>query len=308
MRNTLIRALCEEASTNSDLYLITGDLGFGVLDKFWEAYPKQFINAGISEQNMTGVAAGLALEGKCCFTYSIGNFPTLRCLEQIRNEIAYNNLNVNIIAVGGGFSYGGLGMSHHATEDLAIMRAVPGMTVFTPCDPSEAEAVAHLAVHTNAPTYIRLARGTDITVPHLTTDYQIGKANQLFKGEDIAILSTGTIACEAFQAAQILESNGISAEVWSFLTIKPIDEERIRELIQNYEHIITVEEANIVGGFGSAVAEILSTTGYTTKLHRLGLNDQFTDIVGSQQYLRDRYGISSEKIANVIYDILGHEK
>ena len=159
MRNAFIQTLLECAKRNPDVELITGDLGFGVLKPFWEALPDQFLDVGIAEQNMTSIAAGIALEGKTVFTYSIGNFSTLRCIEQIRNDCAYHNANVKIVCVGGGFVYGSLGMSHHATEDLAIMRAIPNIHVFAPADAAEASAVARAVIDIPGTCYIRLGRG-----------------------------------------------------------------------------------------------------------------------------------------------------
>ena len=159
MRDTFVRTLIEIAKKDKNVHLITGDLGFGVLKPYWEQLPDQFTNAGISEQNMTSVAAGMALEGKIVFTYSIGNFPTLRCLEQIRNDCAYHNANVKIVCVGGGFVYGSLGMSHHATEDLAIMRALPNIAVMAPGDLMEAQAATKAIYNHNGTCYLRLGRG-----------------------------------------------------------------------------------------------------------------------------------------------------
>lgn len=159
MRDSFVRTLLTLAQGDPNIELLTGDLGFGVLRPFWEALPDQFLNVGIAEQNMISMAAGMALEGKTVFVYSIGNFPTMRCLEQIRNDCAYPGANVKIVCVGAGFAYGALGMSHHATEDLAVMRALPGVTVFSPADRTEAEAVARAAVKTPGTCYIRLGRG-----------------------------------------------------------------------------------------------------------------------------------------------------
>ena len=168
MRDAFTRALMREAAKDDRLMLVTGDLGFGVLKPFWETYPEQFVNAGIAEQSMTGLAAGLAKTGRTVLTYSIGNFPTLRCLEQIRNDCAYHALNVKVVCVGGGFVYGSLGMSHHATEDMAIMRALPGVTVFTPGDPAEVEAIVPVMLKTPGTCYLRLGRGGEPTLPEPT--------------------------------------------------------------------------------------------------------------------------------------------
>lgn len=305
MRNTLIHTLCEMAANRDDIYLLTGDLGFGVVEEFAERYPDRFINAGIAEQNMTAVAAGLGLEGKCVFTYSIGNFPTLRCLEQIRNDVAYHHCNVNIVAVGGGFSYGALGMSHHATEDIAIMRAIPNMVVFTPCDPEEAWAATTLAAELAQPCYIRLARGKDQSIEHITREYRVGKANLLWDGKDVAIFAAGPVVREAVSAAQILEkTDGIRCAVRNCLTVKPIDENAVLAAATHVKHIFTVEEHNVIGGVGGAMAEVLASHGCKSQLHRLGLQDIFTSEVGEQPYLRDQNGISADKLVETIKKIL----
>ena len=201
MRDGFIRTVLELAKNDKNVELVTGDLGFGVLKPFWEAVPDQFINAGIAEQNMTSLAAGMALEGKTVFTYSIGNFPTLRCLEQIRNDCAYHNANVNVVCVGGGFVYGALGMSHHATEDLAVMRSLPDVVVFAPADKVEAAAVAKAAAEHPGTCYIRLGRGGEKVVRETIENFTIGKAIPVQEGSPVAIFSTGDIYGEVAAAA-----------------------------------------------------------------------------------------------------------
>ena len=298
MRDAFTRALMREAAKDPKLTLITGDLGFGVLKPFWETYPDQFVNAGIAEQSMTGLAAGMAREGRTVITYSIGNFPTLRCIEQIRNDCAYHDANVKVVCVGGGFVYGSLGMSHHATEDMAIMRALPGVTVFTPGDPEEVEAIVPLMLKTPGTCYLRLGRGGEPTL-HAgpVTDWQPPKALTLREGADVAILSAGGILTQTVGAADILAEKGVSAEVVSFPCIKPIDAEKIVELAGRFRHIVTVEEHSIVGGFGSAVAEVLAENGACCRLHRIGMPDIYSCIVGTQQYLRGEYDMDDKAIA-----------
>ncbi|NRT37018.1 transketolase [Clostridium beijerinckii] len=305
MRNIFVSTLYNIAQNDRDVILITGDLGYGVLTKFWETYPRQFINAGIAEQNMTSIAAGMALEGKKVYTYSIGNFPTLRCLEQIRNDVAYHNANVNIVAVGGGFAYGALGMSHHATEDLAIMRALPNLTVFAPGDPLETIEVTKAANEINGPCYIRLGKGGEKNVHVKIGNFKVGKAINVFKGNEICIFSTGSILVEANKAANNLNNKGISTSLYSFPTIKPIDKETIIECAKTHKCIITIEENNITGGFGSSIAEVLSEiSGEHAFLRKIGLNDTYSSVVGSQNYLRNYYGICSEKIEEIANEIV----
>ncbi len=308
MRDAFTRALMREAANDPRLTLITGDLGFGVLKPFWETYPKQFINAGIAEQGMTGMAAGLARTGRTVLTYSIGNFPTLRCLEQIRNDCAYHEANVKIVCVGGGFVYGSLGMSHHATEDMAILRALPGVTVFTPGDPHEVEAVVPVMLRTPGTCYLRLGRGGE---PFLhdgpVTGWQLPRALTLQKGEDVALLSAGGILTQTVSAAGMLAEKGVSAEVVSFPCLKPIDKEKILELAGRFRHLVTVEEHSVVGGFGSAVSEVLAEAGTGCRLHRIGMPDVYSCIVGTQQYLRGQYSMDDEAICRRTLAWLGEE-
>ncbi len=297
MRDAFTRALMREAAADPKLTLVTGDLGFGVLKPFWETYPEQFINAGIAEQAMTGLAAGLARERRTVLTYSIGNFPTLRCLEQIRNDCAYHDANVKVVCVGGGFVYGSLGMSHHATEDMAVLRALPGVTVFTPGDPAEVEAVVPVMLRTPGTCYLRLGRGGEPTLhTEPVENWQLPQALTLRHGKDVAILSAGGILTQTVSAAEKLQAMNVSAEVVSFPCLKPIDEEKIRELAGRFRHIVTVEEHTIVGGFGSAVAEVLAESGAGCKLHRIGMPDVYCCTVGTQQYLRGVYEMDDEAI------------
>ena len=297
MRDTFVRTLIALAKEDPNIELVTGDLGFGVLKPYWEALPDQFINAGIAEQNMTGLAAGMALEGKTVFTYSIGNFPTLRCLEQIRNDCAYHSANVKVVCVGGGFVYGSLGMSHHAMEDLAVMRALPDVAVLAPADLVEAEAATRAIAAYPGTCYLRLGRGGEKRIHDRIENFQIGKAIPVRQGEKVAIFSTGAIFEEVQTAVELLEAAGIHPTVYTFPTIKPLDEAVIRACAQKHDLIVTCEEHNIVGGFGSAVAEVMAESPAKARLLRIGMQDAYCTLVGSQKYLRDQYGMSGAKIA-----------
>lgn len=298
MRDTFVRTLIEIAKEDPNIELVTGDLGFGVLKPFWEQLPNQFTNAGIAEQNMTTVAAGMALEGKTVFTYSIGNFPTLRCLEQIRNDCAYHHANVKIVCVGGGFVYGPLGMSHQATEDLAIMRALPDVTVLAPADIAETEAATKAIAYWNGTCYLRLGRGGEGRIHERLDQFQIGKAIQVRQGSEVSVFSTGAIFDEVLGACEILIKHGYNPSVYTFPTVKPIDRAVIEHCARKDTLIVSCEEHNIIGGFGSAVAEVMAEMkDQHASLLRIGIEDQYAVRVGNQKYLREQYGVSASRIA-----------
>lgn len=301
MRDEFVRALTDLAQKNKNLVLITGDLGFGVLTRFAGDFPGQFINAGVAEQNMTGIAVGMSLEGKIVFTYSIANFPTLRCLEQIRNDACYHQANVKIVAVGGGFSYGALGMSHHATEDLAIMRSLPNIVVVAPGDTVEAAAATRAVFDYPGTCYLRLGRGGEPKVHEGDIEFKIGKAIKVREGEDVALISTGGILKNAVDACTELRLRGINAGLYSLHTLKPIDQELIEHVSREVKLIVTIEEHTVIGGLGGSVAEILAQLpGPRARLKMIGLRDCFSEIVGDQEYLRSIYGMSADSIVRLV--------
>ena len=306
MRDTFVRTLIEEAKKDKNIELVTGDLGFGVLKPYFEQLPDQFTNAGIAEQNMTGVAAGMALCGKTVFTYSIGNFPTFRCIEQIRNDCAYPKANVKIVCVGGGFVYGSLGMSHQATEDIAVMRALPEVTVVCPGDLVEAAEATKAIIHTPGTVYMRLGRGGEKRIHDKIDNFEIGKAIKIKSAassdKKIAMFATGAILDEATEAAAILENNNVGVEEYSFHTVKPIDKDVILSCADRFDVIVTVEEHNIVGGLASAVSEVITDYGKAVRLIKIGLDDVYCSKVGNQKYLRNEYGMSAKKIVQTVLE------
>ena len=305
MRDAFVKTLIELAKTDRNIELVTGDIGFGVLKSFWEHCPDQFTNAGIAEQNMISMAAGMAMEGKIVFTYSIVNFLTLRCLEQVRNDCAYHNANVKIVGIGGGFAYDSLGISHQATEDLAIMRALPDVVVMAPGDLVESEACTRALVDYPGTAFLRLGRGGEKRIHSKIADFKIGKALQVCEGERIALFSTGAIFDEVFDAVEILRRKGYAPAVYTFPTVKPIDRKLIEKTAADFELIVTVEEHSIIGGFGSAIAEIMAEMREKQAcLIRIGLNDKYSKLVGSQKYLREHYGMDSRSIAAKIEEHL----
>ena len=301
MRDTFVKTLVELAKNNENIELLTGDLGFGVLKPYFEAVPDQFTDVGIAEQNMAAMAAGMALSGKIAVTYSIGNFPTLRCLEQIRNDCAYPGANVKIVCVGGGFAYGSLGMSHQATEDIACLRALPGVTVLCPGDLMEAEAATKAMIDHPGTVYLRLGRGGEKRIHEKIENFQIGKAIKIHEpeqtGKRVALFSAGAILDEASEACSLLEQAGIGVEQYSFPTVKPMDKETVLACAKRNAMIVTLEEHSIVGGFGSAVSEVLADAGCGVRLLRIGLNDEYCCKVGSQKYLRGQFGLDGASVA-----------
>jgi len=304
MRDAFLSSLTFLAEKDKDIVLLTGDLGYGVFEEFESRFPEQYFNVGVAEQNMTGLAAGLSIEGKKVITYSIGNFPTLRCLEQIRNDLCYHDANVTIVASGGGFSYGALGMSHHTTEDLSILRALPNISVVAPCSTREAGAAIRAMVQGGGVNYLRLDKSAadDICIKN---EFIIGKSNRYKEGKDITLIAIGGILNEVNTVSIMLEEVGIYARIVGMHSIKPIDKDEVLDAAINTGGIVTVEEHNKDGGLGSAVAEIcMDNMVMPKKFLRIGLNDKYSSIVGSQQYLRSSYGLDSRSIMAKVLKLL----
>lgn len=295
MRSALVKTLVELAQDDERIFLLVGDLGYGVIEPFMQRFPDRFINVGVAEQNMTGIATGLALCGRIVFTYSIANFPTLRCLEQIRNDVCYHEANVKIVSVGSGFAYGALGMTHHGTEDLAIMRALPRMTVIAPADVTETMLATRAVVKWPGPCYLRLTK-PDGVVTSPASQFQIGRALTVREGNDITLIATGGILYNTVAAADELKKQKIGARVLSMHTLKPIDSEAIVTAARETRVIITIEEHSIIGGLGGAVSEVLAEAGLPVTFKRMGINDTFCSQVGSQEYLRKSCSLSAGDI------------
>ncbi len=298
MRDAFIARLTQLAESDPRVFLITGDLGFGVLTNYAAERPRQYLNVGVAEQNLTGVATGLALEGRIVFTYSIANFPTLRCLEQIRNDAAYHGANVKVVAIGGGFSYGQLGMSHHATEDLAILRAIPEMTVLSPGCLWEAEEATSAITRVQGTCYLRLDKSDAGRTNRPGERFELGLIRTVRSGDDVTLVATGGILGEALKAADWLAAEGTRARVLSVSTIKPFDQDTILRAARETGGLVTVEEHMIDGGLGSLVAETCLDAGTAPRgFARVGIRGGFASVVGSQTYLRTRYGLDATAIA-----------
>jgi len=304
MRAAFFKALEDVAASDPRVVLLTGDLGFGTIEPFAAQFPDRFVNVGVAEQNLAGIAAGMALSGKVVFAYSIGNFPTLRCLEQIRNGICYHGANVKIVSSGGGLTYGSLGMSHHATEDLAIMRALPGIVVEAPGDPREAAAATESLARLDGPAYLRLGRNGEPVVHGACPPYEIGRALRVREGCDLTLIATGSMLPATVRAADRLRAEGVAARVLSMHTVKPLDTGAVLEAARETHAIFTIEEHSIVGGLGAAVAETLAESGGgPVAFRRLGLPDTFVSVAGSQDFLRARYGLSAEAIYSSVASV-----
>jgi transketolase len=301
MRSVFNKVLLDLAAEDKRIYMVLADIGYGEIEPFRDTYPERFFNCGVAEQNMTGVACGIAMEGNLAVTYSIANFPTLRCLEQIRNDVCYHNANVKVVIIGGGLAYGPLGVSHQATEDLAIMRALPNMIVVAPCDFAEAEAATRAMVAHDGPVYYRCGYKQEPPVHGGPIDFAFGQALQVRDGADITLIGTGTIVNQAHAAAQELAAEGIQCRVVSMHTVKPIDRAAIVRAAQETGGIVTVEEHQLSGGLGSAVAEVLCDEGAAPRaFKRLALPDQYVTLVGTHEWLLDKFGLTAPHIAEVV--------
>jgi transketolase len=303
MRDAFIRAVTELAAEDPGVMLITGDLGFKVLDDFAERFPSSFLNAGVAEQNMTAVACGMAMAGARVYTYSIGNFPTLRCLEQLRNDVCYHHADVTVVTIGGGFSYGQVGPTHHATEDLAILRALPQMTVVAPSDPWQAYALTRQMHAAGGPQYLRIDKSS-AGLPE--GPVQLGRARPVRAGRDAVIFAIGGILGEAVAAAEALaDEDGVEVRVVDVHTIKPLDVEAVCEAAAACGTVLTLEEHTVSGGLGGAVAEACLSAGVKLdRFVRLGIEDGGPGVVGDQAYLRARHGLDRHGVARAVREAL----
>ena len=299
MRYSFFKRLEDVAARNKDIYLLTGDLGFKLFDDFRTRYPDRFIDIGVAESNMAGIAAGLSLSGKNVYCYSIIPFLVMRAYEQIRIDIAYNDLNVKLVGVGAGFSYGMEGFTHFGIEDLSLMRSMPNMNVVVPACIEDAVQLADISSDFPHPLYIRLEN----TPGHIYTRKQrlkIGKGLILNKGNDIAIFAIGGMVYQAKQTAELLEREGFSITLINMHTLKPLDKPLIELCAKSHKAIFTVEEHSIIGGLGSAVSEVLSESSYRGLFGRIGIPEKLKKIIGHARFLRKRYGLTEDGIFKTI--------
>jgi transketolase len=303
MRDAFVRALTELAAEDPRVMLMTGDLGFGVLADFAERFPSSYLNAGVAEQNMTAVACGMALTGARVYTYSIGNFPTLRCLEQLRNDVCHHHADVTVVTIGGGFSYGQVGPTHHATEDLAILRSLPQMTVVAPSDPWQAHALTRQMHAAGGPQYLRIDKSA-AGLPE--GPVELGRARQVRGGSDAVVFAIGGVLGEAVAAAEALAAeDGVEVRVVDVHTLKPLDAPAICEAAQACGVVLTLEEHTVTGGLGGAVAEACLAGGARVeRFVRLGSRDLPDTLVGDQAYLRARHGLDRDGVAHALREAL----
>lgn len=306
MRTAVIEKVYELMKADKNIYFLTGDLGYSVVEKIEKDFPSRFLNVGVAEQNLMGIAAGLALSGKKVAVYSIIPFATMRCFEQIRDDICYHNLNVKILGVGSGLSYGFLGSTHFALEDIGIMRCLPRMTIVSPVDSLEASLAIEQVFDYYGPIYVRIGKKNEPIILKKPHKFKIGKGVVLRKGNDIVIFSTGSLLKNVLEAAEKLEKdNQLAPMVINIHTLKPIDAKLILNSSRGKKLAVTVEEHNVIGALGSAVSEVLSRDyRLMPKVLFIGINDQFINYVGSQNHLRDKLGLSPATIANKIVSAL----
>ena len=301
MRSTFVRCLTEKAEIDDRIFLLTPDMGYSVLEIFRDKFPSRFCNTGIAEQNTIGIASGLALLGKVVYVYSIIPFVTMRCFEQIRVDVAYMNTNVRIIGVGAGLSYGPAGATHHSIEDISIIRSLPNFTVCCPGDPLEVKRIINQSINHKGPMYIRLAKNNEINIHNENDKIEIGKASLVKEGKDFVLITTSNMLEIGNKWCVEWESEGINATLISMHTIKPLDTDIIKAVINNNTPIITLEEHNIIGGLGSAVSEVIAESGVAVKFKRIAINDEYTHLIGSQNYLRNKLGLIQKPDLNKIF-------
>lgn len=304
MRTAFIQSLIRHARINPRLFLVVGDLGYSVVEPFAAEFPDRFLNAGVAEQNMTGIAAGLAFEGYHVFTYSIANFPSLRCLEQIRNDICYHDLPVTVVSVGAGLAYGNLGYSHHAVQDIAVMRTLPHITIYSPADPRETRWCMDSAVAFPTPSYLRIGKsGEEDLYPemlHRHVDVDRAPVTVRDGHGSIALAATGSVLRVAIEAAVDLGRFGIDVAVFSCPKLSPVCREFFAPLWR-YRSIVTVEEHVLAGGLGSIVRE-QSPAGVS--IRSLAVDQSKPHCVGSQEFLRAQHGLTTARVTAVCRDAI----
>ncbi|NPU12437.1 transketolase [Bradyrhizobium sp. 83002] len=306
MRNAFADELTKLGNEDSRVVMLSGDIGNRLFDKFKDKHPSRFFNCGVAEANMMGVAAGMAMNGLRPVAYTITPFVTTRCLEQIRTDVCYHEAPVTIVAVGAGLAYSGLGPTHHACEDISFLRSIPNMVVICPGDAFEVRGALRAAMQQDRPVYIRMGKkGEPVVHKGPIVDFKIGKAITIEEGSDVCLLSTGNMLPEAIEAAHRLKEKGISAEVVSFHTVKPLDEDKLKQAFSRFKLVATIEEHSLIGGFGAAVSEwLVDSETQAKKFLRFGTPDAFFKKSGEQEYAREVLGLTGHQIADKIIHAL----
>jgi len=303
------QVLCDLGEQYPKIVGLTADLAKSTkIGLFQEKFPERFINVGIAEQNLFGIAAGMAKTGLLPFVSTMAAFASMRAAEQVRTDICYQNLNVKIIATHGGVAFASAGTTHHATEDVAIMRSFANMTVIVPADGIETANAVKAAVNYPGPVYIRIGRGFEPTY-YKDEDYgfKIGKAIEIRKGTDITVIAMGVTVLQAAEAADFLSKNDdLSVRVLNFHTIKPIDKEAILQAVKDTRRIVTVEEHNVIGGLGTAVADVIAESGKGCAFTKVGLQDEYAEI-GYPEDLYSHYKLDADGIIEKVREIMGKD-
>jgi transketolase len=304
MRNVFADELTSIGKEDRRVVLLSGDIGNKLFDRFKAVDERRFYNCGVAEANMMGVAAGMALCGLRPVVYTITPFTTTRCFEQIRVDACYHKAPVVIVGTGSGLSYAELGPTHHSLEDMAILRTLPGMRVLAPCDGTELRLALRAALHEDGPVYIRIGKKGEPNIYSAPPDFRIGKSILLRAGSDVALIGAGTIMPEVIRAAELLGERGVSAEVVSFHSVKPLDVEYLERACSRFKLIATIEEHGRIGGLGGAVAEWKASRRNESVQISFGSDDEFMHEVGSQDYARARFGLTASNIADKVCSVL----
>ena len=297
MRNAFAEEVTRLAAENSKLVLLSGDIGNKLFDNFKKVDEKRFFNCGVAEANMMGVAAGMALSGLRPVIYTITPFTTTRCFEQIRVDACYHKAPVIIVGTGSGLSYAELGPTHHSLEDMAILRTLPGMRVLAPCDATELRLGLRAALNQDGPVYIRIGKKGEPAIHKQPPEFQIGRGIVVRSGTEVALVVSGTVMPEALKAADLLQADGVSAEVTSFHSVKPLDEAYLEDASRRFKLLATIEEHGRIGGLSGAVAEWGASRRDMPRQIAFGTADEFMHEVGSQEYAREKYGLTAASIA-----------
>jgi transketolase len=300
MRNAFADEITNISLEDNRVVLLSGDIGNNLFEKFKATRPSRFYNCGVAEANMMGVAAGLALSGLRPFVYTIAPFTTTRCFEQIRVDVCYHHVPVVIIGTGSGLSYAELGPTHHSLEDMAILRTLPGMQVLAPCDSQELRLAIRAVLKSDSPAYIRIGKKGEPIIHASPPNFEIGKAIVIRPGNEVGLLCAGNMMALTLEVAEMLNNQNISAEVVSFHTVKPLDNEYLHSAMDRFRLIVTLEEHGSIGGFGSAVAEWCTKSRIRLPHLIFGTGDNFMHEVGSQSYARAKFGLTVQNVVQKV--------